>query len=362
MATHVDVLRQTAQSLPQAPGVYFWRDADGRILYIGKAVNLRARVSSYFSSARGDRRTRELIGKSWSISFEVTATELEALFRESALIKREQPPYNRALKRARRPFYLKLDGAHPDPYLEMVRDRLDDGSLYFGPFPSAAVTRETLAFVHDILPLRKCAAARPRCRPCLYFQMRTCAAPLLDEEHRRRHQETIERLFDLLDGRQDRVWDWLEAKRNRLSELWLFEQAAEIQARLDVLRDHHRQQLILEAAIRCRCVLIRDEGSQECDARALLVAHGHVLGVRSLSGLDPQQLAQWIAIHQRIADSTRDDQSEIDAASVLQRWLRCNRERVRWVAIRGAPSTDYLLDCSRYILEQPVARREPVRV
>src|SRR6059058_5774581 len=89
-ASHLPILREQAGTFPRAPGVYFWKDARGRILYIGKAVDLRARVGSYFSTARRDRRIREMLSRAGAVTFELTSTELEALFRESALIKQEQ--------------------------------------------------------------------------------------------------------------------------------------------------------------------------------------------------------------------------------------------------------------------------------
>ena len=114
MADNLPDLREQARSLPEAPGVYFWRDARGQVLYVGKAVNLRARVMSYFSTARRDRRTSDLLQRSRTITCEVTSTELDALFRESALIKQFQPRFNRLLLTSRRAYYIKVDAAHPD--------------------------------------------------------------------------------------------------------------------------------------------------------------------------------------------------------------------------------------------------------
>jgi excinuclease UvrABC nuclease subunit len=350
MATHLDELRMEARALPPAPGVYFWKDARQRILYIGKAVNLRSRVLSYFSAARHDRRTRSLLIEARSIGFEVTSTELEALFRESALIKREQPRFNRALKRSRAAYHIKLDTSRRDPYTEVARQVEDDGALYFGPFPTAAMARETLAYVHAVLPLRKCAAARPRCRPCMYFQMHTCAAPALDEEHRQRHEEAIQRLFDLLDGRHDRVVDWLQQKRDHLSQLLLFERAAEVQQRLDALGDVQRQQSILQAAMQCRSVLILDRGATSEGTRVLLVSHGHVLSARSAAGLSCEQLVRWVKIHEPVIAAAVLDQSDVDSATVLKRWIRSHRDRVRWVAIPDCAQEEELADRVAYLV------------
>jgi excinuclease ABC subunit C len=330
--------------------VYFWHDGKGKILYIGKAVNLRARVTSYFSNARRDRRTRDLVERARTIRCEVTSTELDALLRESALIKREQPPFNRALRRSRQGYYLKLDAQHPDPYIEVARETSEDGSLYFGPFHSAVVIREMVAFVHDILPLRKCVAKNPKCRPCLYHQMGTCAAPLLDEAHRRQHQDAIQQLHHLLDGRSDRVIAWLERKRDRLSEGMMYERAAEVHERIETLRRLMARQVVLEAAARCRHVLIRDEGRNGEDVRLLFVAQGRVLGVRSAHGMSFADVNQWVRIHEALAQSLKSEQSELDAASVLEGWVRCNRERVRWVSLQDGLEPDEIEERLSYLL------------
>jgi excinuclease ABC subunit C len=349
---HLDELRQQARALPELPGVYFWRDGRGKILYIGKAVNLRARVTSYFSTARHESRIRKLLTQSRTIDHEVAPNELEALFRESALIKRELPPYNRALRVARKLYFLKLDAATEHPYVEIVRETADDGSLYFGPFRTATIARETVKFIHDVLPLRKCSKVRPRCAPCLYHHMDTCAAPFLGDRYRERHEQAIEHLFDLLDGRTDRVTAWLEGKRGRLAESLLFERAAEIQQRLDTLRDFMRRQTILDAAIQCRCVLIYCPADSHGDARLLLVAHGNVVSMLSAAGAEVSSVLAWLKAHDPVISALRCRESELDAASVLERWLAQQRERVRWVSVPKDSDGDDLRTRVDYVIGQ----------
>lgn len=350
MENHLTVLRMQARELPEAPGVYFWRDQAEKILYIGKAVNLRARVTSYFSNARRDGRTRKLLSQARSVTCEVTASELEALFRESALIKQEQPRFNRALKTPRKLFYLKFDGSMRDPYMEAVREVEDDGSLYFGPFRSASIMRETMAFLHEILPLRKCIALNPRCKPCIYNHMGTCAAPLLNEERRRQHDEAISRLFELLDGRSDRVAGWLEQKRDRLSDALLFERAAEMQHRLDALRELMGRQTILDAAVQCRCIVIRHMQGETEGPRLLLVAHGSVVSIRPCRDAQVDDVVKWVRAHEPVIRAAKLQQSELDAATVLERWLTVNRERVRWVAVPESVDEHDLADRVSYLI------------
>jgi excinuclease ABC subunit C len=357
MDEHVHELRAQARGLPELPGVYFWIDGLDRILYIGKAVNLRSRVTSYFSNARRDGRTRDLIGCARSIRFEVTTNELDALFRESALIKQHQPPYNRLLRTSRRLYYLKLDSQMADPYLQIVREIEPDGSMYFGPFHTATVVRETVAFLHSVLPLRKCAAQHPRCKPCIYHQMRTCAAPLLDDVHRAQHQEAIAHLNDLLDGRHDRVIAWLESKRDRLSDGLMFERAAEIQSRLDALREMLDRQVVLEAAVRCRHVLIVDRGRRDEEARLLLVARGRVLSTRDLAGMSVADVIGWVRAHAPLARIIREEQSELDAASVLEGWIRYRRDAVRWTSVPPDLGNDELRERVEYLVASgPIAQ------
>ncbi len=358
---HLDDLRLQARALPDLPGVYFWRDGNGSILYIGKAVDLRARVTSYFSAARHEARTRRLLTQARTIEHEVASSELEALFRESALIKQELPPFNRALRTPRKLYYLKLDAGTQHPYVEVAREKSEDGSLYFGPFRTATIARETVRFVHDVLPLRKCTKQRPQCGPCMYHQMHTCAAPFLDSLHGKAHEEAIGRLFDLLDGRIDRVTEWLERKRDRLSDALMFERAAEVQERLVSLEEFVRRQVILDAAIQCRCVLIYCPADSRGGERLLLVAHGTVLSVLEASGATVARLLAWIRAHEAVVEAARCRESELDAATVLERWLAVQRERVRWTSIPKTCPPEELESRLAYVLGLPAIEYAEVR-
>jgi excinuclease ABC subunit C len=300
-----------------------------------------------------------MLNRAREIRFEVTETELQALFRESVLIKQEQPKYNRALKSAAQAWYLKFDKAIEHPYMEVSREMEEGNSLFFGPFRSGALMRETMIYLHEALPLRKCKAVNPRCRPCIYFQMHTCAAPFLDEEHRRQHEDAIAHLFELLEGRTDLVIAWLEAKRDRLSGLLLFEQAAVVQTRLDALTHLLQRQTILEAAIQCRCLLIHQNGSDTRAARLLLVANGNVVSVRDIEGATEENVVAWVRAHFELLRAAPESQEEIDAADVLRRWLNLRREQVRWVAIRHEGADTDLRERVAYVLGRPAGIRPP---
>jgi excinuclease UvrABC nuclease subunit len=179
--------------------------------------------------------------------------------------------------------------------------------------------------------------------------MHKCAAPFLDEEHRRQHQEAIQRLHELLDGRFDRVEEWLVAKRDKMSEHLMFERAAEVQVRIDALHQLLRRQSILEAAVQSRCVLIRDDGRNGQEGRLLLVAHGQVLSARSLAGMSSSAILSWIRAHTVLMKLPRLEQSELDAASVLERWISERRNTIRWTAIRHDATDDELQEQIDYV-------------
>jgi excinuclease ABC subunit C len=173
-------LKERLAGLPRAPGVYLMKDAEGHILYIGKARDLKKRVSSYFRDTRPkDLKTSLLIGKIADFDTILTNTEKEALILESNLIKRHRPRYNVILRDDKRYPCLRLNIKSPYPNLTIARKIEKDGALYFGPFPSAGAVRKTLKLIHKSFKIRKCKPSKPkpRQRPCLHYQMEHCLGP-----------------------------------------------------------------------------------------------------------------------------------------------------------------------------------------
>ncbi|MBA3766103.1 MAG: GIY-YIG nuclease family protein, partial [Acidobacteria bacterium] len=150
-------LEEKLQTLPTAPGVYLHKDDAGKIIYIGKAKNLRNRVRSYFQSGRGhDRKTRELVRRIHDLEFIVTDNEVEALVLESNLIKQHKPRYNILLKDDKQYPHLKLTVNEPFPRVMITRRIQRDGALYFGPFLPASLARRTIDLINRTFQLRTC--------------------------------------------------------------------------------------------------------------------------------------------------------------------------------------------------------------
>ena len=176
--------RHLADGLPSLPGVYLFRDAQGRVLYVGKSTNLRSRVRQYFTASESRTRMAEMVAVAERVDPVVCSTALEAEVRELRLIAEHAPRYNRRSKRPEKALWVKLT-VEAFPRLSTVRQVLDDGAVYLGPFPRAATAELAVAAVHEALPLRQCTTRLSPRRPsgaCVLAEMRRCGAPCLGPE------------------------------------------------------------------------------------------------------------------------------------------------------------------------------------
>ncbi|MGB8649160.1 MAG: DEDD exonuclease domain-containing protein, partial [Mycobacteriales bacterium] len=176
--------RHLADALPHAPGVYLFRDGQGRVLYVGKSRDLRSRVRTYFTASETRTRMAEMVGIAERVDPVVCATELEAEVRELRLIAEHRPRYNRRSKFPERASWVKLT-VEPFPRLSLVRRVLDDGATYLGPFSSARTAELAMAAVHEAIPLRQCSkrlSVRTPSSACVLAEMGRCGAPCLGPE------------------------------------------------------------------------------------------------------------------------------------------------------------------------------------
>lgn len=172
--------RPASSTLPTTPGIYIYKDAQGRIIYVGKARNLRKRILSYFRDASAlTPKTVAMIGHAASLETLSTTTEKEALLLEASLIKKHRPHYNIVLRDDKQYVLFRIAKDAPYPRLEVVRQARRDNARYFGPFTSGQAARETWKSIHRVFPLRRCVdrAFKNRVRPCLYHHIGQCLAP-----------------------------------------------------------------------------------------------------------------------------------------------------------------------------------------
>jgi len=224
-----NLIPEQLKQLPTNPGVYLLRDAEGGILYVGKAANLHHRVRSYFSSGQKlSPKLQRLITRVNDIDFFVTASEQEALILELNLIKRHRPRYNVRLKDDKTFPYLKINLNEDWPRVHITRRWEEDGGRYFGPFASAKSVRQTLKVIKGIFPFRSCSKpiTGTDSRPCLEYHIRHCLAPCIGAVSRQEYAEVIKQVILFLEGKQERVRQELESKMKKAAEALDFEKAA----------------------------------------------------------------------------------------------------------------------------------------
>ena len=173
-------LRERIERLPRSPGVYLLKDARGRVVYVGKATDLRARVRSYLHPESDQRVSAPHLARAVvDVDFISTGTPKEALLLEDTLIKQHRPRWNVRLRDDKAYLCIRVDVAHAWPRIHVVRRFQRDGALYFGPYSSAKAVRRTISTLGTLFPLRLCTdyTLNNRTRPCLYHELKRCSAP-----------------------------------------------------------------------------------------------------------------------------------------------------------------------------------------
>ncbi len=224
----IESLAQQAESLPREPGVYLFKDALGRVLYVGKARDLRARVRQYLGGHDERFMVRFLLQSAVRIDTTLVRSEKEALILENTLIKRHRPRYNAKLVDDSSFLHLRIDLEEEWPRFSLVREVAPDGSRIFGPYHSASQARATLAFLERRFPLRTCSDSelKSRDRPCLLHQMGRCLAPCVDLCTKEEYAAEVEQSMLFLSGRGRELLNRLQARMMEHAAAERFEQAA----------------------------------------------------------------------------------------------------------------------------------------
>ena len=232
--------RHLADAIPALPGVYLFRDASGRVLYVGKSTNLRGRVRQYFTASESRTRMAEMVAVAERVDPVVCSTSLEADVRELRLITEHSPRYNRRSKRPHKALWVKLT-VETFPRLSTVRQVLDDGALYLGPFSRAATAELAVAAVHEALPLRQCTKRLSPRRPssaCVLAEMQRCGAPCLgpdDGESVTAYTAHTDAYRTAVEGDPSAIVATLTARITALADDERFEDAAAQRDRLTAL-------------------------------------------------------------------------------------------------------------------------------
>lgn len=272
-------LLEKTKTLPTGSGVYIFKDADGEVIYVGKAKNLRNRVRSYFGDAADPQPKVLAIRRAAAdLDYILTATEVEAFLLESQLIKKHRPRYNVRLKDDKEYPYIKLDLADEFPRLEIVRKMQRDKARYFGPYPNAGVVNDTLKLANKLFPLRTCADWRGKKRPCLNYHIRRCRAPCQGRVTPEEYRQLLNQVILFLEGKHQELEDSLRREMERAAENLEFEKAAQLRNQLDALAKLTTRQRIVTNQRWNLDVLAVGVGPDLAAAQLLKVRGGKVLG------------------------------------------------------------------------------------
>lgn len=247
-----------ARNMSTAPGVYIFKDKQGKVLYVGKAKNLKKRVQSYFQAGRPhDGKTAVLLTKIATIENILTRTEQEALILESNLIKRHRPRYNIHLKDDKRYPFLRLNVTQSFPNLNIVRKIKDDGARYFGPYASSAAVRQTLKFIHKTFKLRKCRTKTfaNRTRPCLNYQMGLCLGPCSIDVDPKAYAEIVDEVTAFLLGRTPALIRKIKKEMQSAAEKQDYEKAAMYRDKMIALEKTVEKQVSVTTDLKDRDVI-----------------------------------------------------------------------------------------------------------
>lgn len=221
-----EAIKETLAVLPNAPGVYIMHDAEGKVIYVGKAVILKNRVRSYFRPAsQVSPKVRAINAHVASIETIVTASEMEALILECNLIKKYRPRYNIDLKDDKTYPYLKITVQEAYPRMVLTRRVLKDGARYYGPFADAGALRDTMKLIRTMFPLRHCRNLNAK-RPCLQYHLHRCLAPCTGKVSVSEYRQLVDSVLMLLDGKVSQLEKDLKEKMYAASDRMEFEAAA----------------------------------------------------------------------------------------------------------------------------------------
>ncbi len=297
-AKKINELKEVAKQAPVEPGVYFMKNAEGKILYVGKAKNIRNRVRTYFNKLTGQsKKTKYLVKNIDHISFMTTKTEAEAFLLEASMIKKHRPKFNIRLKDDKAYPYIKVSMSHAFPRLYLSRKVKNDGSYYFGPFTSSLSVRETIRFLNQTFRIRDCRDhfMKNRKRACMTYQIGRCTAPCVDFISEEDYKKDIRSAIQFLKGKKKSLLQDLTKKMKEAASEERFEAAARYRDSIKALEHILEKQSVINANSRKDqdVVAIYGEEGGTC-FEVLSIRQGRMIGRQAhffplLDSLDPEE-------------------------------------------------------------------------
>lgn len=326
-------LTDKIKNIPPRPGVYLYKDADGQVIYVGKAVSLKNRVRSYFQAgAKQAPKVKAMLRRAVDLDYIVTDSEMEALILENNLIKKHRPKYNVLLKDDKTYPYIKVTVQEEFPRVHITRRVVKDGARYFGPFTHAGAVNETLRLLKKIFPLRTCKQREPapRDRPCLNYHIRRCLGPCCNLVERPAYRETVNEVVLFLEGRQEDLMKRLRQRMEQAAENLEFEKAAELRDQLLAVEKIVERQKVVSTDLVDQDVIAMARGFDEACLTVFFIRGGKLIGREQyfLEGTDTLERGEVMATFvQQFYNQTEVVPAEIllseeiEGAPLIAAWL-----------------------------------------
>ena len=322
------------KGLPERPGVYLMKDERGKVIYVGKAKNLKNRVTSYYSQPLGYRRKMDgLLESVRDLQTIVVGSELEALILESRLIKAYMPQFNVQQRNYRHYPFIKVDVQHAFPRVYAAREVRDDGARYFGPFRSKRAVDTVVDLVHRLFPLRSCTrmikedgAHKGKHSPCLRYHLERCLGPCMGGVSRDRYHGAVAEVLEFLGGGQQAMLDRVELEMRRSADRLDFERSARLRDALRQARGLMLSQQLLAGAVERNNLVIVAPAVEPGGAELFGIRHGRLFEQCSLDGAAEGEAGGAVrAFLTRLQAAAEAPpvvgQEEIDAIIIIGRWL-----------------------------------------
>jgi excinuclease ABC subunit C len=331
-------LQGILDTLPTKPGCYLMRNAGGTIIYVGKAINLRNRVRSYFhADASHDQKTRRLVREISHIEWILVGSELEALILEMNLIKKHRPKYNIRLKDDKRYPYIKIHWGEPFPKVTVTRQMQEDGARYFGPYTSAWAVYETLDVLRRVFPYLTCdrEITGQDARACLYYDIKLCLAPCIGAVDQNGYRQMISDLQAFLNGHSEPILSRIQADMDKASDDMKYERAAALRDQLKALQSIvERQKIVFAADYKDSDVIAMARADNEACVQVFFIRGGKLIGREYFvlegteDSADAEVMSQFMTQFYTEAASVPQQvllPEEIEEGQIIGQWLRSRR-------------------------------------
>lgn len=365
-----DAIRLKLSLLPDSPGCYLMKQ-EGRIIYVGKAVNLKNRVHSYFRQTAHTPKVAAMVSHIDDFDIVLCNSNLEALLLESNLIKLHKPYYNILLKDDKRYPYIRIDLNEPYPRLSIARQPQDDGAKYFGPYIGANAIRQVMDLLRRAFPLRTCKLKLPLARPirpCINYDIGQCLGPCANKCTQEEYREVVERVLGFLRGRYQPVIEQLERDMQRAARNLQFERAGELRDCIRDVRGLMEQQNVQRADAVQQDIIALAQDGLDAMAQVMYIRGGKMLGADAFSlpregKEDPEEVLSAFLL-QFYSERIPAREVIVEAASGLEEtelWLRERREAPVKLSVPRRGDKRALVLTAKKNAEDALARRNANR-